>query len=177
MPNSRNTPKSPRMVKCLKMSSLPDRISDNVVDCNIQNIQIRERLARNVDYRLYCFATVDRIVVLQQSRSCLEDVAVQRSLGGRELVEKPERCRIIRRVGRDPANQEPCQQREQETATAPTATLSSRCIGLLRSACRSDGPAEIGSGQSLQEGDDCVGLVIRQHAIELRVTHFLHGLG
>ena len=58
---------------------------------------------------------VDRIVVLEQASASQQHIAMQRGLGEGKIVEDPERRRILRGVGRDPANQEPGQQREQQT--------------------------------------------------------------
>ena len=57
----------------------------------------------------------ERVIVREQPRPSLQYVAVQRSLGEREIVEDPQRRRIDGRVGRDAAHQQPGQEREQQT--------------------------------------------------------------
>ena len=58
---------------------------------------------------------VDRIVVLEQAGPGQKHIAVQRGLGEGKIVEGLERRRILGRAGRDPAQQRPGQQREQQT--------------------------------------------------------------
>src|SRR5580658_8687651 len=61
--------------------------------------------------------------------------------------------------------------------TTPTpAAISLGRIALPQFACGGNRLSEISAGQGVEECDDCLGLVVGQRSVELRIAHRFHRL-
>jgi hypothetical protein len=100
---------------------------------------------------------------------------IVRARDGDERNLRPENLILIERGPRPFTNSQVRRASSRHTTPTPAAISLGR-IALPQLARRADGLAEIGPGQSIQERDDGLRLVVGQLSVKLRITHLLDRL-